>query len=63
MPFDLNCRAARVLAGLAKRTGLKDLFDHAATALAYQTKSLRSRGVEAVIYALALGDIGRMSAS
>ena len=57
-PFGLNCRAAGVLARLGQAAGRSDLWEQARVVLASQTNVVRSRGVEAAEYALALQAIG-----
>jgi len=56
-PFDLNCRAAHVLARLSRQTDRTDFAERARGALGSQTVRARSQGVEAASYVLAMRDV------
>ena len=56
-PFELNCRAARLLACLGRDTDRSDFRERARIALASQTARAQTQSVEAASYALALQDV------
>ncbi|NIV50342.1 MAG: hypothetical protein GWN53_00365, partial [Gammaproteobacteria bacterium] len=57
-PFELNCRAARLLGRLSQEAGRSDFGERARVALSSQTAVARSHSVDAAWYALALRDVG-----
>lgn len=56
-PFELNCRAVRLLACLGRDTDRSDFRERARIALASQTARAQTQSVEAASYALALQDV------
>lgn len=56
-PFDLNCRAAHLLARLGQEADRSDLRDRAGIALASQSAAARKHSVDAASYVLALQDV------
>lgn len=56
-PFDLNCRAAHLLARLGRETDRSDFLERAGLALASQSASARRHSVDAASYVLALQDV------
>ena len=56
-PFGLNCAAAQVLARLARHTKQDEFQDRAVATLISQTPGVRTHGVDAAPYALAMQEL------